>query len=94
VIELGASLGSVTVMTTQGRGHTPEEWVDILMPKIISVADTAPEPLKLQCAKFKHELRALILWHIKEAIASDRATIANRLRLAGFKDCADIMERL
>ena len=83
-----AGAGGLRVVATNGRGATPEEWVEILMPRLISISETAPEPLRLQAEAFQGQLRAFLLKAMRRAIASDRTTIANRLTEAGHPDLA------
>lgn len=87
-------IGNVTVVTTNHRGHTPEEWVELLLPKIIFVADSAPPAIRDQAHAFRDQLRPLLVQHMRYAIDSDRTTIANKLREAGHPDLADAIRRL
>ena len=68
-------LGNVMVMTTDNRGHSIEEISELLLRRIISVADTAPAPIRAQAVQFQDSLRALIRHYMAEAVTSDRLTL-------------------
>ena len=90
----GLQRGKVSVVTTQEEGLPLEYWVERLMEKMLSVSETTAEPLKLQAQAFKREIAVLALHHMKNAINSDRATIAGLLRRQGHGDIADQIRRL
>ena len=73
-------LGNVSVMTTDNRGHSVEEMTELLLRRIISVADTAPPAIRAQAVQFQDSLRKLIHHYMTEAVKSDRITVAAKLR--------------
>lgn len=73
-------VGNVTVMTTNNRGHSIDEVSELLLRRIISVADTAPPAIRAQAVEFQDSLRTLIRHYMAEAVRSDRMTIAAKLR--------------
>jgi hypothetical protein len=73
-------LGNVSVMTTDNRGHSVEEMTELLLRRIISVADTAPPAIRAQAVQFQDSLRKLIHHYMAEAVKSDRITVAAKLR--------------
>ena len=73
-------LGNVSVMTTDNRGHSVEEMTELLLRRIISVADTAPPAIRAQAVEFQDSLRKLIHHYMAEAVKSDRITVAAKLR--------------
>lgn len=73
-------VGEVMVMTTNNRGHSIEEVSELLLRRIISVADTAPPAIRAQAVEFQDNLRILIRHYMAEAVRSDRMTIAAKLR--------------
>lgn len=91
-LSLGAPL--VSVFTTQNRGMTPEEVVDLAMGKIIAVSDTAPKEIADQARAFSNNLRSVVLYYMKQAIASDRTTVYNALKDAGHPELAELIRRL
>jgi hypothetical protein len=88
------SLGSVFVETTNGRGFSAEEWTERLLAKLIHIADTTPPAIKDQAIAFRDAMRPVILYYMKQAINSDRTTVAGKLREAGHSDMADLIGRL
>ena len=74
-------LGNVSVMTTDNRGHSVDEITELLLRRIISVADTAPPAIRAQAVEFQDSLRKLIHHYMTEAVRSDRITLVSKLRL-------------
>ncbi len=83
-------LGNVSVMTTDNRGHSVDEITELLLRRIISVAETAPPAIRAQAVEFQDSLRKLIHHYLTEAVRSDRITVAARLR-DSFPSAADII---
>ena len=50
--------------------------------------------VKAQAQAFKDSITNLILLYLKQAISSDRATVAGLLEKQGHKDIAEIIRRL
>jgi hypothetical protein len=94
MFDSSGSLGSVYVETTSGRGFTAEEWTERLLAKLIHIADTTPPAIKDQAIAFRDAMRPVILYYMKQAINSDRTTVAGKLREAGHNDVADLIGRL
>lgn len=69
------ALGNVTVMTTDNRGRSIEEISELLLRRIITVAETAPAPIRAQAVQFQDSLRALIRHYMAEAVTADRLTL-------------------
>ena len=88
------SLGDLGVKTTHGRGHTFAEVAEMATDKLISVSDTAPEPIRAQAHAFKNRCRYIIAYYMKEAINNHFCTICNQLEAQGHKDLANIIRRL
>lgn len=89
-----ALVGQVKAYTTSGRGLTPEELADMAMPKLLHVAETTCPELRNQAEQFQIRIRALLITYMRQAITSDRTTLMNQLRRAGFPDMADVITRL
>lgn len=87
-------VGSVFVHTTSGRGFTPEEVAERCLDKIISVSEDANPAIRAQADAFRDQLRAVLVFYMKQAISSDRTTIYNALSDAGQKDLAEMIRRL
>ena len=88
------SIGDLGVKTTHGRGHTIAEITNMATDKLISVSDTAPEPIRAQAHAFKDRCRYVIAYYIKAAINNHICTICNQLEAQGHKDLANIIRRL
>ncbi len=84
----------VTVNTTSNRGFTPEELAVKCADKIVSVADTAPAPIREQAHAFKSRVEQVVLQYLKQAVHSDRTTVYNALTDAGHPGLADLVRRL
>ena len=84
--------GDVTVLTTEGRGFTPEEIADRALAKIMYVSKDANPLIRDQAEAFKESIRETLVFYLKQAVQSDRTTLANRLREAGHSDLIKILE--
>jgi|TARA_R100000081_G_C4748153_1_gene132813 phosphoribosyl-dephospho-CoA transferase len=88
------SIGNLGVTTTDRRGHTVEEVAEMATNKLVSVADTAPGPIKAQAHAFKNLCQNIITYYMQEAIKNHMCTIGNQLESQGHKDLAEIIRRL
>ena len=87
------AVGNVTVMTSNNGGHSIDEISELLLRRIISVADTAPPAIKAQAVQFQDSLRIVIRHYMAEAVRSDRATLAGKLRREA-PEIADLIANL
>ena len=87
-------LGSVNVVATENKGLSPEYWTERILERLISISDNADPMVKAQAEAFKDNMTQVVLLYMKQAIASDRATVAGLLQKQGHKDMADIIRRL
>ena len=88
------SIGNLGVKTTHGRGHTVDEVAEMATNKLVSVSDTAPDPIRAQAHAFKKTCQFVITYYMKEAIKNHMCTIGNQLEAQGHKDLAEIIRRL
>lgn len=72
---LGLQVGKVDVFTSNHGGHPAEFYAEKLVNRLISVSDTAPEPIKAQALHYKDSMHKLILETIRSAMASERSTV-------------------
>jgi len=88
------TIGSINfeVHTTEGRGHTPEEIAEFALDKIMYVSKDANPLIREQAEAFKGYIRQVLVKYLKQAVQSDRTTLANRLREAGHSDLIKILE--
>ena len=80
-----STVGSVMVHTTENRGHSAEELADMALGKMITVGDTAPEPIKAQALAYRDELRTILVFYMRQAMLSERTTMRAELT-AEIKD--------
>jgi|TARA_R110002124_G_scaffold49020_1_gene144174 hypothetical protein len=93
--ELGMSDDfKVEVVTTQNRGHTPEEVAELCINKIVGISTTADPIIRQQAEAFKTQIKQVIIHYMKQAIQSDRTTVYNALLDAGEPKLADLIRIL
>ncbi len=91
----GASgIGEVQAFGTKGRGLNVEEIADLALRKLLYVADTAHPDLREQANQFRERIRYVLVHYLHQAIKSDRTTLYNELRGAGFPEVADIILKI
>jgi hypothetical protein len=88
------SIGDLGVKTTNYRGHSIEEVAEMATDKLVSVSDTAPEPIRAQAHVFRELCQKVIAYYMKEAVNNHICTICNQLEKQGHKDLANIIRRL
>jgi len=93
-VDVSGNLGRVGVKTTQNEGLSPEYWTERVMERLIAVSDNADPMVKAQANAYKEHIQSVVLLYIKQAIASDRATMAGLLDKQGHKEMAKILRRL
>jgi hypothetical protein len=84
-------VGSVFVETTQARGWTPEELAVRAADKIIYVGDQSHPAVQAQARAFKESVKHVVAFYLREAVEQDRATMAVRLREAGYPDLVHLL---
>jgi len=93
-VDVSPTIGNVNVQTTENKGLSPEYWTERLVEKLIGISDNADPMVKAQAEAFKDTIQQVILLYLKQAIASDRATVAGLLEKQGHKEMANIIRRL
>tara|TARA_Y100000114_G_scaffold66305_1_gene60793 strand:- start:1151 stop:1438 length:288 start_codon:yes stop_codon:yes gene_type:complete len=89
-----ASVGAVSVITSDNGGLSNDQIADMAANKIIYIADEAPEPIRLQAEVFKDRVRNLVQYYVELARKEERATICAKVREAGQHELADAIGRL
>lgn len=84
----------VSVLTTDGRGFSPDEVAARCADKLIFVSDQAPPAIRDQARAFKDQVEKVVAHYMREAIASDRTTVYNALKDAGHPELAELIRRL
>ena len=88
------SVGEFMVRTTQERGLTVEEIAEDLLNKILFISSEAHPAIREQAMAFKNQIRPAIIHYMKQAVKSDRTTLAAQFSKQGHIDMADIIRRL
>lgn len=88
------SVGSFLVKTTNERGFTPEEITEDLLTKLIFISSEAHPAIRDQAIAFRDQMRPVIIHYMKQAVRSDRTTLAAQLSKQGHHDMAEIIRRL
>jgi len=86
-----AQLGQLQVRTSSNRGHTADELTDAAVARILYVGENVHPVLREQAVAFKEHIREIIAFYMKEAVQSDRTTVANILKNAGHPELATII---
>ena len=93
-IDVVSSLGNIGVETQTDRGQTPEFWAERLTDRICGISENAAPHIRQQAEAYKLSIYETILYHIKQAINSERCTMKNLLVKQGDKDLANILQEL
>lgn len=84
----------VNVVTTNNRGHTPEELAELCANKLISVSEDAHPAIREQAKAFRASIVSVVTRYMKEAVINDRVTVHNALVEAGHPQLADAIRKL
>jgi hypothetical protein len=93
-VDTDINVGSVIVETTENKGLSPEYWTERILERLVSISEGADPMVKAQAEAFRDSIKQVVLMYIKQAIASDRSTVAGLLDKQGHRDMADIIRRL
>ena len=93
-VEVKSNIGNVGVKTTHNEGLSPEYWTQRIMERLVQVSDNADPIVQAQARAFKETIEKVVLLYMKQAIASDRATVAGLLDKQGHNKMAEIIRRL
>ena len=93
-VDVERTIGQVAVQTSLNKGLSPEYWTERILERLVSVSDNADPMVKAQAEAFKEQIEKVILIYIKQAILSDRSTVAGMLEKQGHKEMANIIRRL
>ena len=88
----GVEVGIVTTSAVSGRGFTPEELAEHALDKIIYVGGNSHPLIAEQAEAFKNQIRGVLIEYMKQAIRSDRTTLANQFREAGHSELVKLSE--
>lgn len=85
------AIGNCLVKTVDNRGWTPEEIAERALDKIIYVGGKSHPAIRDQAEAFRNQIKTILVNYLKEAVQSDRVTIAARLRDAGHSELIAIL---
>ncbi len=86
------NVGSVMVMSTEGRGFTPEEVAERALDKIIYVGSQAHPAIRDQAEAFKDSIRQVLVFYMHEAVRSHNVTLVNKFTKAGHPELVPILD--
>jgi hypothetical protein len=85
--------GAVRIFSVSNGVLKADDWAEILAGKILSVADTAPEPIRQQALAVQNEMRQVIRTHVLMIRKEMRARDIHLLRTNGYASSAiDLLE--
>ena len=87
-----SNLGLITVKTEINKGHDPEWWAEQLTNRICGISENAAPHIRQQAEAYRLAIYETILYHIKQAINSERCTVRNMLIKQGNEDLANILK--
>lgn len=86
------SVGNVSVVTTTGRGMTPEEVAELALNKIIAVSDSAHPILADQAHAFREDIRKVLVFYMREAVKAHNVTLVTKFHKAGHPELTKILD--
>lgn len=89
---VSATIGNVMVMTTEGRGFTPEEVAERALDKIIYVGSEAHPAIRDQAEAFKDSIRQVLVHYMHEAVRSHNVTLVSKFKRAGYPELTPILD--
>jgi hypothetical protein len=89
---ISGSIGNVMVMTTHGRGFTPEEIAERALDKIIYVGGESHPAIRDQAEAFKANIRQVLVYYMNEAVRSHNVTLAAKFKQAGHPELVSILD--
>jgi hypothetical protein len=92
ITELSTALGTVQVMTTNGRGFSAEELAERAVNQIINIGDNAPPVIADQAHAFRENLREVLIYFLREAMRSRNVTLAAKFTEAGFPELVKLID--
>ena len=84
--------GDVLVMTTEGRGFTPEEIAERALDRIIYIGSQTHPAIRDQAEAFRENIRQVLVFYMHEAIRSHHVTLVNNFHKAGHPDLVAILD--
>lgn len=92
MFDSAGDIGTVQVMTTEGRGFTPEEVAERALDKIMYVGSNAPPAIRNQAEAFRDDIRKVLVFYMHEAVRSHNVTLVNKFKQAGHPELIPILD--
>jgi hypothetical protein len=89
---LSSAIGTVQVMTTQGRGSSPEEIAERALDKIIYVGSQTHPAIREQAEAYRDNIRKVLVYYMHETIRAHNVTLVNRFNQAGHPELTSILD--
>ncbi len=89
---LSGAVGNVQVMSTNGRGFTPEEIAEPALDKIIFVGSELHPAIRDQAEAFRENIRQVLVQSMYQAIRSHNVTLVNKFTKAGYPELVPILD--
>lgn len=89
---LEALLGSVQVMTTNGRGFSAEELTERALNQLIHIGDNAPPGIREQAIAFRGQIGEVLIYFMREAMRSRNVTLTAKLVQAGCPELVKLLD--
>ena len=83
---------NVKVLTTQGRGFTPEEMAERATDKIISVGSQTHPAIRDQAEAFRNQINKVLVFYMQEMVRTHHVTLANKFRNAGHPELIKLLD--
>ena len=87
-------VGTVTVMTSNNGGHSPEQIAELALNKIMIVSENAPPVIRDQAIAHREKLREILIYYMNKMAQSERTTLWALFNKQGHGDMAEIIRRL
>lgn len=84
--------GDIMVVTTQGRGFTPEEVAERALERIIYVGGNTHPAIREQAEAFREAIRDVLVFYMHEAVRSHNVTLVNKFKKAGYPEMIPILD--
>lgn len=84
-VDADGLIGSLRVIATSNDTHSPEQWAELASTRIVSVSDTAPQPIRDQAHAFKGRVETVVAHYIREAVRTKLAALAEQMEKEGYR---------
>ncbi len=87
-----AEIGQIRALSVSGRGFTPEELSEAALTQIIHIGNNSDPIIREQAQMFRDQVRQVLINYGRQCVASNKTTIANKLRNAGQSEVIRLLE--